>query len=312
MLGALAVGGYSAGLFHLLAHGAFKALLFLAAGAIAHALGTTMLPDMGGLRRSMPMTYLISSLGLAALVGLPPLVGFFSKESVLGAAEEAALHGGPLPAWSAWLVLLAGLATVLLTAAYATRAWLLAFRGPPRWSGTAHDPPPAMRTPLVALAVPTVVLGVLAFMPSVVSAMFDPGDQVAAEPEGLSIDVGTAVVSLALVGMGAVAVFAEWRRVGQRDPSFSLGQARGLLADGLGVDRLYDAVIVRPFLALSRLVVASDRDVIHAYVRGAGRSARALGGLPHAAQAGHVQGYVTAVLAFVVILAAAGAGAALL
>ena len=312
MLGALAVGGYSAGLFHLLAHGAFKALLFLAAGAIAHALGTTMLPDMGGLRRSMPMTYLVSSLGLGALVGLPPLVGFFSKESVLGAAEEAALHGGPLPAWSAWLVLLAGLATVLLTAAYATRAWLLAFRGPPRWSGAAHDPPPAMRTPVVALAVPTVVLGVLAFMPAVVSAMFDPGDQVAAEPEGLSFDVGTAVVSLALVGMGALAVFAEWRRTGQRDPSVSLGQAHGLLADGFGVDRLYDTVIVRPFLALSRLVVASDRDVIHAYVRGAGRSARALGGLPHAAQAGHVQGYVTAVLAFVVILAAAGAGAALL
>ena len=312
MLGALAVGGYSAGLFHLLAHGAFKALLFLAAGAIAHALGTTMLPDMGGLRRSMPMTYLVSSLGLAALVGLPPLVGFFSKESVLGAAEEAALHGGPLPAWSAWLVLLAGLATVLLTAAYATRAWLLAFRGPPRWSGAAHDPPPAMRTPVVALAVPTVVLGVLAFMPAVVSAMFDPGDQVAAEPEGLSFDVGTAVVSLALVGMGALAVYAEWRRAGRRDPSVSLGPAHGLLADGFGVDRLYDTVIVRPFLALSRLVVASDRDVIHAYVRGAGRSARALGGLPHAAQAGHVQGYVTAVLAFVVILAAAGAGAALL
>jgi NADH-quinone oxidoreductase subunit L len=114
------------------------------------------------------------------------------------------------------------------------------------------------------------------------------------------------------VGVGALAVFAEWRRVGQRDPSLGLGQARGLLADGLGVDRLYDTVIVRPFLALSRLVVVSDRDVIHAYVRGAGRSARALGRLPHAAQAGHVQGYVTAVLAFVVILAAAGAGAALL
>ena len=91
-----------------------------------------MLSGMGGLRRSMPMTYLISTLGLAALVGLPPLGGFFSKESVLGAAEEAALHDGPLPAWSAWLVLLAGLFTVLLTAAYATRAWLLAFRGPTR------------------------------------------------------------------------------------------------------------------------------------------------------------------------------------
>ncbi|HJU98116.1 MAG TPA: NADH-quinone oxidoreductase subunit L [Jiangellaceae bacterium] len=312
MLGALAVGGYSAGLFHLLAHGAFKALLFLAAGAIAHAVGTTMLSDMGGLRRSMPMTYLVSSLGLAALVGVPPLVGFFSKESVLGAAEQAALHGGPLPVWAAWLVLLAGLATVLLTAAYATRAWLLAFRGPPRRAGSAHDPPPAMRTPLVALAVPTVALGVLIVMPSVVSAMFDPGDPVAAEPEGLSVSPGTAVVSLALVGVAALAVLAEWRRVGRRDPALGLGPARGLLAEGLGVDRIYDVVVVHPFRVLSRLVVLTDRDVIHAYVRGAGRSARALGVLPHAAQGGHVQGYVTAVLAFVVILAAAGAGAVLL
>ena len=312
MLGALAVGGYSAGLFHLLAHGAFKALLFLAAGAIAHAVGTTMLSDMGGLRRSMPMTYLVSSLGLAALVGVPPLVGFFSKESVLGAAEQAALHGGPLPVWAAWLVLLAGLATVLLTAAYATRAWLLAFRGPPRRAGSAHDPPPAMRTPLVALAVPTVALGVLIVMPSVVSAMFDPGDPVAAEPEGLSVSPGTAVVSLALVGVAALAVLAEWRRVGRRDPALGLGPARGLLAEGLGVDRIYDVVVVHPFRVLSRLVVVTDRDVIHAYVRGAGRSARALGVLPHAAQGGHVQGYVTAVLAFVVILAAAAAGAVLL
>jgi len=312
MLGALAVGGYSAGLFHLLGHAAFKALLFLAAGAIAHAIGTTLLSGMGGLRRTMPMTYLISSLGLAALVGLPPLVGFFSKESVLGAAQEAALHDGPLPAWSAWLVLLAGLVTVLLTAAYATRAWLLAFRGPPRSVATGHDPPPAMRTSLVALAVPTVVLGVLAFTPSVVSGMLDPGGQVAAEPEGVSLHLGTAVISLALVGVGALAAFAEWRRVGQRDPAAGLGRARPVLADGFGIDRLYDALFVRPLLALSRLVVATDRDVIHAYVRGAGRSARALGGVPHAAQAGHVQGYVTAVLAFVVILAAAGAGAALL
>ncbi|HEY9379295.1 MAG TPA: proton-conducting transporter membrane subunit, partial [Jiangellaceae bacterium] len=86
MLGALAVGGYSAGLFHLLSHAAFKALLFLGAGAIAHAIGTTLLSGMGGLRRSMPFTYLVSTLGLAALMGLPPLGGFFSKESVLGAA----------------------------------------------------------------------------------------------------------------------------------------------------------------------------------------------------------------------------------
>ncbi len=323
MLGALAVGGYSAGLFHLLSHAAFKALLFLGAGAIAHAVGTTMLSGMGGLRRRMPLTYTVSTLGFAALVGLPPLAGFFSKDSVLSAAEDAAVHGGPTPGWAAWLVLLAGLVTVLLTAAYAARAWLLAFRGPPHWGAAEarvahshpalipHDPPPAMRTPLVILAVPTVLLGVLAFMPSVVSGMLDPGDATAAEAGGISIHLGTAALSLVLVGVGAFAAFAEWEQLGRRDPAAALGSFRPLLADGLGVDRLYDSLVVRPLVGLSRLVVAGDRDVVHAYVRGAGRAARALGALPHAAQVGRVQRYVTAVLAFVVVLALAGAGAAL-
>ncbi|MET0522978.1 MAG: proton-conducting transporter membrane subunit, partial [Jiangellaceae bacterium] len=311
MLGALAVGGYTAGLLHLLSHAAFKALLFLGAGVIAHAIGTTMLSGMGGLRRSMPLTYLMSTLGLAALMGLPPLGGFFSKESVLAAAEEAALHAGPLPPWAGWLVLLAGLFTVLVTAAYATRAWLLAFRGPTRSvAATAHDPPPPMRFALVMLAVPTVLLAALAFMPSVVVAMLNPGIGVPTEPAGPSISAGTAALSLALVGVGALSALAEWQRLGGRDPAGSLGPVGPLLADGFGVDRLYEAAIVRPVTALSRLVVVGDRDVVHAYVRGTGSAVRALGRVPQAAQAGRVQSYVTAGLAFVVVLALAGAGAA--
>ncbi|MBD0292928.1 MAG: NADH-quinone oxidoreductase subunit L [Jiangellaceae bacterium] len=310
MLGALAVGGYSAGLFHLLSHAAFKALLFLGAGAIAHAVGTTLLSGMGGLRRSMPLTFLVSSLGLAALAALPPLSGFFSKESVLSAAEEAAVHGGPLPPWAAWLVLLAGLLTVLLTAAYATRAWLLAFAGPTRSAAAvAHDPPRAMRIAVVLLAVPTAVLGLLAFAPSLVARMLDPGVSVAADPPGPTIDVLPALLSLLLVGTGALVTCAQWLRRGGRDPALALGDVAPLLTAGLGVDRIYDAVFVRPSRALSRLVVAGDRDVVHAYVRGTGRVVRAFGAVPHAAQAGRVQQYVTAALAFVVVLAAVGAGA---
>jgi NADH-quinone oxidoreductase subunit L len=312
MLGALAVGGYTAGLFHLLSHAAFKALLFLGAGAIAHAVGSTLLSGMGGLRRSMPLTYLVSTLGLAALTGVPPLGGFFSKESVLGAAEDAALHGGPVPAWAAWLVLLSGLFTVLVTAVYSTRAWLLAFRGRTHAAAaTAHDPPSPMRAALVLLAVPTVLLAVLAFMPSVVAAMLNPGVGVAAEPEGPSVDAATALLSLLLVGIGGLTAFAQWQRLGGRDPADVLGPVRRLLLTGFGVDRLYDAAIVRPLTALSRLVVVGDRDVVHAYVRGTGGVVRALGLVPQAAQAGRVQSYVAAGLTFVVVLAIAGAGAAL-
>jgi NADH-quinone oxidoreductase subunit L len=168
-----------------------------------------------------------------------------------------------------------------------------------------------MRMPLVLLAVPTALLGVLAFMPSVVSAMLDPGEASAADPEGMTIHLGTAAISLVLAGLGGFAALVEWVRLDRRDPAASLGTLRPVLAGGFGVDGIYDAVVVRPLVGASRLVVAGDRDVVHAYVRGAGRAARTLGALPHAAQVGRVQAYVTAVMAFVVVLALAGAGASL-
>ena len=310
MLGALAVGGYTAGLFHLLSHAAFKALLFLGAGVIAHAIGTTMLSGMGGLRRSMPLTYLMSTLGLAALMGLPPLGGFFSKESVLAAAEEAALHAGPLP--------LGGLV--------GTAGWTLhrsgdgGLRHPSLAAGLPRPDPICVGHGARPAATHAFRAGHarrahgpacgLAFMPSVVVAMLNPGIGVPAEPAGPSISAGTAALSLALVGVGALSALAEWQRLGGRDPAVSLGPVGPLLADGFGVDRLYEAAIVRPVTALSRLVVAGDRDVVHAYVRGTGSAVRALGRVPQAAQAGRVQSYVTAGLAFVVVLALAGAGAA--
>lgn len=110
MTGALAVGAPGAALFHLLTHAAFKALLFLAAGAVIHAVGTTLMSRMGGLRRGMPVTFWCTVVGLGALAGLPPLAGFWSKDGVLAAAQAAALDGeGPTPpgwagssGWPGW------------------------------------------------------------------------------------------------------------------------------------------------------------------------------------------------------------------
>ncbi len=166
MLAALAVGSALASTFHLLTHAAFKALLFLAAGSVIHAVGTNLMPDMGGLRRLMPVTFVTMTVGLAALAGLPPFSGFFSKEAVLGAAEETALHGeGPAASWTGWLVLAVGLLTVAVTAAYVTRLWLMTFFHEPHGGAAGHEPSPAMRWPLVALAVPAALLG-LAGLPS--------------------------------------------------------------------------------------------------------------------------------------------------
>jgi NADH-quinone oxidoreductase subunit L len=144
MTGALAVGARGPALLHLLSHAAFKALLFLAAGAVIHAVGSNLMNTMGGLRRSMPTTFVVTTIGLAALVGIPPLAGFVSKDSILAAAHEATEGGHtPAPSWSAWLVWLAGLVTAGITGWYATRLWLRTFFDPPpgREAGHGHEPP---------------------------------------------------------------------------------------------------------------------------------------------------------------------------
>jgi NADH-quinone oxidoreductase subunit L len=131
MTAALAVGGRSAAVFHLISHGAFKALLFLSAGVIIHKAGTGDVEELRehSLRVKLPVTFLTMTVGLAALAGVPPLSGFFSKESVLGSAYETATLGAhekslmaAPPSGIGWLVLIVGLATAAITAAYCMRS----------------------------------------------------------------------------------------------------------------------------------------------------------------------------------------------
>lgn len=322
MFGGVAVAAPTAALFHLLSHAAFKALLFLAAGAVMHELGTALMQDMGGLGRAMPVTAATTAVGLGALAGVPPLAGFWSKDAVLAMAEERAVHGGPVPHWVGWLVLVAGLLTVGLTAAYATRVWLRAFAGPRRGASPVHEAPGLMRWPLVLLAVPTVLLGLLALpgaLPRAVGDLLPPPliwvrvgstADVGSSPSAAGIDLApspaTALVGLLLLLLGAGAVWLVWRRDPAADPARALGRARPVLARAFGVDTAYDRLVVRPVDALARLVVGGDRDVVDAYVRGAGRGAVLLGGLLRGGRSGSVQRYLTVVLAGAVLVAVAG------
>jgi NADH-quinone oxidoreductase subunit L len=160
MAGALGVGDRDAAVFHLLSHGAFKALLFLGAGVLIHEARSNDMSVIGALqaggaepplRRRMPLTFVTMTIGLAALAGVPPTSGFFSKEAVLGSAYLTAVHHvpGQPSAVTAWLVLVAGLLTALLTAAYTTRLWLRVFfgagHGAARRPAGAVSPSPARR-----------------------------------------------------------------------------------------------------------------------------------------------------------------------
>jgi NADH-quinone oxidoreductase subunit L len=311
MLGALAVGSATAASFHLLTHAAFKALLFLAAGSVIHAVGTNLMRDMGGLRRAMPVTFVTMTIGLAALAGLPPFSGFFSKEAVLGAAEESARHDGPVASWAAWLVLIVGLLTVGVTAAYVTRLWLMTFFGAPRGTVATHESSPAMRWPLVALAVPAALIGFVGVPDRWLSRWLSidqhrPGTLIELignpAPNPLSIGAVTSVLSVSLAVIGFVVMLVAWRRAPSQDP-MRLASLRPALAHAFYVDDLYDRWFVRPVRLAVRSVRWTDDEIVISTVAGSGRGATLLAELVRRTQQGNVQTYLTGLLAGVVILA---------
>ncbi|MQA96238.1 MAG: NADH-quinone oxidoreductase subunit L [Streptosporangiales bacterium] len=287
MAAGLAVGAYQASVFHLLTHGAFKALLFLGAGAVIHAVGSNLMAGMGGLRGRMPITFTGMTIGFAALAGLPPTSGFFSKDAIVEvAAHTAGGDGAPITIWVAWLVYGALLLTVVITAAYAARAWLRVFFGPPV---PGHEAPPLMSGPVLVLAVPALVLG---FAGLAIPAL---------RPEP-----GSALITTVAALAGAGVIVHLWRRAPGDDPAALLSPAwwRPVLADDGRdyLDLLYGRAIVRPVLALARMVARADARGVDGAVVGAARGARGLGGLLRRTQAGNAQSYVTGVLAGAVVI----------
>ena len=296
MVAALAVGSRDAAVFHLLSHAFFKALLFLAAGAIIHSVGSSSLRDLGGLRRSMPVTFATMTIGLLALVGVFPLAGFFSKESVLFAAEHAAHGDEAVPSWVGWMVLVVAVVTVAVTAMYAVRLWLLTWTGPRTGPvGDAHEVSPVMYVPLVVLAVPTLLFGALALdadaLPTWIRAT---ATEPLAGAEALTPEVLTIALSVVAVLIGALlGLRASRRDEGDRGSS--------LLANGLGVDAAYDWLAVRPFLGVVRWATRFESHVIDRAVAGVGSSTAATGAQLQRPYRGDVQRYVSRALTAVIV-----------
>ena len=307
MTGALAVGAPPAALFHLLTHAAFKALLFLAAGAVIHAVGTNSMTGMGGLRRGMPVTFWSMTIGLAALVGVPPLAGFWSKDEVLAVAAQARSAGaGPAPTWVGWLVWSAGLVTVALTAWYATRLWLRTFFGEPRGHAATHPHEPgwAMRGPVLALAVPAALLGGAALVPVLGPRL---GHALgAADGELVSFGVET-LLALALVGLGVTGAWLVWRRDPFADPVEILGGARRGFAAAFGFDAVQEALVVNPMAALSRVARRGDESGVDGAVEATGRGAGGLSALLGRAHRAGLPRAATAVLGAALLVGVAAA-----
>ncbi|MHB9852918.1 NADH-quinone oxidoreductase subunit 5 family protein [Streptomyces krungchingensis] len=341
MTGALAVGDRDAAVFHLMAHGAFKALLFLAAGVIIHASGTNSLAVMSrmkGLRDRVPDAYWTMTVALLALAAIPPFSGFFSKEAVLGAAEHVATgHTEHAPGAAGWIVLVSGLITAVLTAAYATRLWLLAFRGQGAEVPDHGRQPLSMTAVLWVLAVPSLVFG-LAY--GTLPDWFDGRD--------LTPVLTTSVLGTGLALVGGLVTYGAWRHTtamaarvplgavvahpdadagtveaeaialhasafgdvayapDPADPGrLLLGPLHRHAAVGFHLDAVYSALFVRPVRAGASLVRFLDREVVDTYVRGAAALPRWLGAAVRRAQTGNVQTYVSALLAGTVVLVVA-------
>ena len=149
MMTAIAAGGYTAGLFHLFTHAFFKALLFLGAGSVIHAVHSNNMSDMGGLRKYMPTTYWTFIVGSLALAGIFPLAGFWSKDEILATLGH---EGYTMVMWIA-------IAGAFVTAFYMTRAVALTFFGDYKGHGEPHESPRVMTGPLIGLAIPSILFG---------------------------------------------------------------------------------------------------------------------------------------------------------
>jgi NADH-quinone oxidoreductase subunit L len=168
MIVAVGVSAYSVGMFHLMTHAFFKALLFLAAGSVIIAMHHQQdLRHMGGLRRYMPITFVTALIGAVALCGLPPFAGFYSKDILIEAVHFAALPGSTF----AYYALLIG---VFVTALYTFRMIFLAFYGPERWSHhpehDIHEPGWVVTFPLILLAIPSAIIGFSTIEPMLFAA----------------------------------------------------------------------------------------------------------------------------------------------
>ena len=294
------VGAFTSGIFHLMTHAFFKALLFLGAGSVIHALsGEQDLWKMGGLRRYLPKTHLTFLIGTLAIAGVIPFAGFFSKDEIL---FQAWLRGGPL-LWCA------GILGAFLTAFYMFRLYFLTFHGSPRFSEEVkhhiHESPDSMTIPLMILAVLSTVGGFLQIPlvqgGQILDRFLEPvfADALALVPPAHAghtpmAEVWLMAISLAVALVGILVAY-RFYVTSPETPRRLAERVRGLyrlVFNKYWVDEAYDATVVQPIYRGSvRLWEDFDAAVIDGAVNGVGKQIERGSALLRSAQVGYVQVY---------------------
>ena len=294
MLGAgLGPVGYAFAVFHLLTHGFFKAQLFLGAGSVMHAMGDQVnMRRFGGLRRAMPVTWVTMGIGWLAILGVPPLSGFWSKDRII----EAAFTGQGARPWILGGVALLGAG---LTSFYMSRLFFMIFHGTPRWTTKAdpegpvhpHESGLLMTVPLVVLSVFSLALGGLLAVGDRFTTWLEPvtGHVEHGEPV-LAAEVIMGA-TLALVVLGVVAAWLVYVRhqvpvVARPGPALVEAARHDMYQDALN-----EAVAMRPGQGLVAAVTATDRYVVDGAVEGLAAATAACGRLVGRTQSGYVRSY---------------------
>ena len=337
MMAALGLGLYAPAIFHLVTHAAFKALLFLGAGSVNHATGTFDMRYMGGLRKVMPITYILVVVAGLSLVGIIPLAGFWSKDEILLGAWTGT---GLVDTWVSRVTFSALLAGVIVTAFYTIRMIILTFHGefrggivreledkaqtvPVRAShhGGVHlaESPWVMVLPMVALGVTAVLLGYLAnpqwteeigiprhwiigFLGDGLSAALGASGH--AETLDFSRWMATISTVAALSGIGLAVLIYLRRRDQRADPLSKVKPVHTLLSEKYYMDTLYEDVMVRKgfFKYFAGILDWTDANLVDGIVDRIGWFFQNIGSAIGKLQSGHVQGYATGIAFGVLVI----------
>ncbi|MFO0944292.1 MAG: NADH-quinone oxidoreductase subunit L [Pirellulales bacterium] len=290
-----------AAMFHLLTHAFFKALLFLTAGNVMHAMGDVIdMRRFSGLKSVLPTTHWLFLVGALALAGVPPLAGFWSKEGIFGllAVQLKDPQHGTL--FLIWLCM--GLFSSLLTATYTFRAYMRTFLGPLKTPAEAghhpHEATPGMLAPLYVLAIGSVLSGVALFLTSGLNKYILPMPFM---PETLEAPHGSwwlIAVSLGIVVGGYALAKAFPNLEGQKLPSYAQ-----VLASRLYIDELFYYLLVWPAQGIANILGAIDK-AVDGMIRGIANVPTATGSQLRRMQAGVVSSYALTMAVGIVVLVA--------
>ncbi|MGW0239477.1 NADH-quinone oxidoreductase subunit L [Micromonospora chalcea] len=295
-------GAYALAIVHLLAHGFFKANMFLGAGSVMHGMNDQVdIRRFGGLSKYMKVTWLTFMMGWLAIIGMFPFSGYFSKEPIIVAAFER-------EGWTAWLFGMAALLGAGLTAFYMTRLFVLTFHGPKRWTEDIehpHESPKLMTIPLILLAIGSVGAGFLlaTSVPDWLTATNGLGGESGEHAPVLAHWLLTAL-SLLVTVLGAGLAWFLFRGGTATEPQ-PAGVVVTAARRNLYTDAFNEAVFEKPGIFLTRALVFLDNRGVDGLVNGLAAAVGGGSGRLRRLQTGFVRSYATSILTGALLVVAA-------